>query len=105
MWFVFPQIAGLGSSPMAQHFAISSLAEARAYVDHPILGPRLRECCAALTELTTTDAVRVLGPVDALKLRSSMTLFDRAAPEDPVFARVLEQYYDGRRDEATIARL
>jgi uncharacterized protein (DUF1810 family) len=105
MWFVFPQVAGLGSSPTAQHYAISSLAEARAYVDHRVLGARLRECCAALTDLAVSDPVTVFGSTDALKLRSSMTLFDRAAPEEPVFARVLEQYYGGVPDQATIERL
>lgn len=105
MWFVFPQIAGLGSSPMAQHYAISSLEEARAYVDHPVLGPRLRECCAALLDLPESDPVRVLGHIDALKLRSSMTLFDRAAPEEPVFGQVLEKYYAGEPDDATLSRL
>jgi uncharacterized protein (DUF1810 family) len=105
MWYVFPQVAGLGSSPMAQKYAISSLAEARAYVAHPVLGPRLRECATSLTGLATTDPVVVLGSIDALKLRSCMTLFDRAAPEEPVFARVLDQYYDGSPDEATIERL
>jgi uncharacterized protein (DUF1810 family) len=105
MWYVFPQVAGLGSSPMAQKYAISSLAEARAYVAHPVLGPRLRECATSLIGLATIDPVEVLGSIDALKLRSSMTLFDRAAPEEPVFARVLDQYYDGSPDEATIERL
>ena len=105
MWFVFPQVAGLGSSPMAQHYAISSPAEARAYVDHPVLGRRLRECCIALLDLSSSDAIRVLGHIDALKLRSSMTLFDRAAPEEPVFRQVLEKYYDGEPDEATLSRL
>jgi uncharacterized protein (DUF1810 family) len=105
MWYVFPQVAGLGSSPMAQKYAISSLAEARAYVAHPVLGPRLRECATSLIGLATIDPVEVLGSIDALKLRSCMTLFDRAAPEEPVFARVLDQYYDGSPDEATIERL
>ena len=105
MWFVFPQVAGLGSSPMAQHYAISSLSEAKAYVDHPVLGRRLRECCAALLDLSTSDPVRVLGNVDALKLRSSMTLFDRAAPEEPVFGQVLGKYYAGEPDGDTLSRL
>ena len=105
IWFVFPQVAGLGSSPMAQHYAISSLAEAKAYVDHPVLGPRLRECCRALLELTASDPVPVLGHIDAMKLRSSMTLFDRAAPEEPVFAQVLAKYYGGEPDQATLSRL
>jgi uncharacterized protein (DUF1810 family) len=105
MWFVFPQIAGLGSSPMAQHYAISSLEEAKAYVDHPVLGPRLRDCCTALLDLPSSDPVQVLGHIDALKLRSSMTLFDRAAPDEPVFGRVLEKYYAGELDDATLSRL
>ena len=105
MWFVFPQIAGLGSSPMAQHYAISGLAEAQAYLAHPVLGRRLDECAQALLELDASDAERVLGPVDAQKLRSSMTLFAEAAPGDPVFWAVLEQYFDGVRDPGTTSRL
>ena len=104
-WCVFPQVAGLGSSPTAQHYAISSLEEARAYVGHPVLGPRLRECAAALLDLPSSDPVRVLGHIDAMKLRSSMTLFDRAAPEEPLFRQVLEKYYGGERDDATLSRL
>ena len=105
MWFVFPQVAGLGRSGTAQHYAVSGLAEARAYLAHPVLGPRLRECAAALTGLAERDPVTVFGPVDAQKLRSSMTLFARAAPAEPVFARVLEQYFGGEQDEATTSRL
>jgi uncharacterized protein (DUF1810 family) len=105
MWFVFPQVAGLGSSPMAQHYAIAGLAEARAYLAHPVLFRRLLECARTLTELDTTDPVAVLGPVDAQKLRSSMTLFAAAAPEEPVFRAVLDQYFDGAPDEATTSRL
>jgi uncharacterized protein (DUF1810 family) len=101
MWFVFPQVAGLGRSPTAQHFAIASLDEARAYLAHPVLGPRLRESCEALTGLETTDPVGVLGGIDAAKLRSSMTLFLRAAPDEPVFQRVLDQYFAGAPDDAT----
>jgi uncharacterized protein (DUF1810 family) len=101
MWFVFPQVAGLGRSPTAQHFAIASLDEARAYLEHPVLGPRLRESCEALTGLETTDPVGVLGGIDAAKLRSSMTLFLRAAPDEPVFQRVLDQYFAGAPDDAT----
>lgn len=108
MWFVFPQIAGLGRSGMAEHFAISGLDEARAYLDHPVLGPRLRECAGALTGLPDTDPLHVLGQVDAMKLRSSMTLFARAA-SDPdtrrLFHSVLEQYYAGEEDPATTTRL
>jgi len=105
MWFVLPQVAGLGSSPTARHYAIGSLAEARAYLTHPVLGPRLVSCASALADLVSTDADRVLGPVDAVKLRSSMTLFGRADPNEVVFARVLGQYFDGLEDEATLARL
>jgi uncharacterized protein (DUF1810 family) len=102
MWFVFPQLAGLGRSPTARHFAIASLEEARAYLAHPVLGPRLLESAQALAELpgdASPDAV--LGGIDALKLRSSMTLFARAAPGEPVFTRVLERYFGGVPDAAT----
>ena len=103
MWFVFPQIAGLGRSETARRYAIGSLAEARAYLAHPLLGPRLRESAQALCSLAPgREAAQVLGPVDALKLRSCMTLFELAAPEEPVFAAVLERYYRGERDTATL---
>ena len=105
MWFVFPQVAGLGHSGMAQRFAISGLEEARAYVAHPTLGRRLVESARALTDLDTADANRVLGPVDAQKLRSSMTLFAHAAPDEPVFREVLDHYFDGTEDDATTSRL
>ncbi len=105
MWFVFPQIAGLGRSPTAQHFAISGLPEASAYLAHPVLGTRLRECGRILTELTVTDPDKVFGPIDAMKLRSSMTLFALAAPDEPLFPAVLEQYFDGESDGATIGRV
>jgi uncharacterized protein (DUF1810 family) len=105
MWFVFPQVAGLGSSPMAQHYAISGLPEARAYLAHPVLGRRLVECARALTELAIPDPVQVFGPVDAQKLRSSMTLFAAAQPDEPVFRAVLERFFDGVPDEATTARI
>jgi uncharacterized protein (DUF1810 family) len=101
MWFVFPQIAGLGRSPMAQEFAISSLAEARAYLAHPALGPRLTECARILRDLEGRSAQEILGGIDAMKLRSSMTLFARAAPDDPLFADVLDKYFGGVSDEAT----
>jgi uncharacterized protein (DUF1810 family) len=105
MWFVFPQIAGLGRSGMAQRFAIQDLDEARAYLAHPTLGRRLVECATALTALDTTDPERVLGPVDAMKLRSSMTLFAHAAPDQPVFREVLDHWFDGTEDDATTSRL
>jgi uncharacterized protein (DUF1810 family) len=105
MWFVFPQIKGLGSSPMAEHYAITGLGEAEAYLAHPVLSRRLLECARALTELDLSDPERVLGPVDAQKLRSSMTLFAEVAPDEPVFAAVLDQYFDGARDPGTTSRL
>ena len=105
MWFIFPQVAGLGRSATSQHYAISGLPEAEAYLAHPVLGPRLRECAQVLTELSGADADEVLGSVDGQKLRSSMTLFARAAPDEPVFRRVLKQYFAGREDDATLRRL
>jgi uncharacterized protein (DUF1810 family) len=105
MWFVFPQIAGLGRSPTAQTYAIGSLAEARAYLEHPVLGPRLIECTRALAGLPSGDAGEVLGEIDALKLRSSMTLFAHAAPHEPLFRQVLERYFEGVPDAATELRL
>lgn len=101
MWFVFPQIAGLGSSPTAVRYAITSIGEARAYYAHALLGARLRESAAALLELGGSDPVAVLGAIDARKLQSSMTLFGRAEPEQPVFGAVLDKYYDGQEDQST----
>lgn len=105
MWFVFPQVAGLGRSPTAVRFAVAGLPEARAYVAHPVLGPRLLRCARVLTELPLTDAAQVLGPVDAQKLQSSMTLFARAAPGERVFQDVLEQYFAGVADDGTTSRM
>jgi uncharacterized protein (DUF1810 family) len=105
MWFVFPQLAGLGRSPMAQVYALSSLDEARAYLAHPVLGARLQECVAALLEHTDSTAEQVLGGIDALKLRSSMTLFARAAPDEPAFTAVLDAFYGGETDPRTDALL
>jgi uncharacterized protein (DUF1810 family) len=105
MWFVFPQIAGLGHSQMAQTYAIDSIDEARAYFEHPVLGRRLLECSEALLRQSGRTAREILGEVDAVKLRSSMTLFARAAPDEPVFRQVLDRYYDGNADEATERRL
>jgi len=105
MWFIFPQIAGLGLSAMSQRYAISSLAEARAYLAHPVLGPRLRECATVLADTRGLTAEQILGGIDAVKLRSSMTLFLRAAPVEPSFQAVLERFYDGRPDAATDAIL
>ena len=95
MWFVFPQIAGLGSSPTAQRYAIRSLDEARAYLAHPVLGPRLRECAQALLAVPGRSAHEILGHPDDLKLRSSMTLFARAAEDPALFEAVLDRFYDG----------
>jgi uncharacterized protein (DUF1810 family) len=101
MWFVFPQIAGLGSSPMSRKFAIGSLAEAQAYLRHPVLGPRLLECAGIVAQAQTPSAELILGYVDARKLHSSATLFMRAAPEAAVFQHVLDRFFDGRPDPAT----
>jgi uncharacterized protein (DUF1810 family) len=133
MWFVFPQVAGLGRSAMAREYAISSVAEARAYLAHPVLGPRLRECAGIVEATEGRPAEAIFGPVDAVKLRSSMTLFEAAheaeadeaepaeaapagadapagapAPGEPggnVFRAVLAKYFGGVADEATLARL
>jgi uncharacterized protein (DUF1810 family) len=107
MWFIFPQVAGLGLSETAQRYAIESVAEARAYLAHPVLGPRLRECARIVADTEGRSAERIFGPVDAMKLRSSMTLF-AAADEEPgesVFLAVLAKYFDGVADEATVTRL
>jgi uncharacterized protein (DUF1810 family)/predicted alpha/beta hydrolase family esterase len=101
MWFVFPQLDGLGRSPMAQAYAISSLAEAQAYLDHPVLGTRLRECARILTGLAGRTSIEIFGEIDSVKLRSSMTLFARADPAEPAFFEVLERYYGGAPDPAT----
>jgi len=102
MWFVFPQIAGLGRSATAQEYAISSLDEAHAYLRHPVLGPRLADSARVLTEVTGRSADQIFGGLDAQKLRSSMTLFLRAGPDGPAgFAQVLRRYFDGQPDPAT----
>jgi uncharacterized protein (DUF1810 family) len=101
MWFVFPQLAGLGRSPMSAKYAISSLEEARAYLAHPVLGGRLKECAGAVAALGGRDAGQIFGGIDARKLHSSMTLFQRAAPGEQVFRQVLEQYFQGLPDPAT----
>lgn len=103
MWFVFPQIAGLGGSPMAIRYAIASLAEARAYLDHPVLGPRLRECCEILEGLEGKSAEVIFGYPDVLKLRSSLTLFSRAAGQgNSMFDALLAKYYEGKSDPQTL---
>ena len=102
IWFIFPQLAGLGRSEVSLFYAIGSLDEARAYLDHPVLGPRLRECVGAILAVpsgVTADAI--FGSLDAMKVRSSMTLFHRAAPDEPLFVDVLERLYRGMADPST----
>jgi uncharacterized protein (DUF1810 family) len=101
IWYEFPQVAGLGSSSMTREFAISGLEEARAYLAHPVLRARIVELCEALLIHRGRDAETILGPVDARKVRSSMTLFLRADPAEPLFARVLDAFYDGEPDTHT----
>ena len=105
MWFIFPQITGLGSSPMAQRYAISSLQEAQAYLKHPVLGPRLRECTRLMLEVEGRSALEVLGSPDDMKFRSCLTLFARAAPEERVFQNALQKYFAGQEDPRTIEGL
>ena len=105
IWFIFPQIAGLGYSLQSQQFAITSLDEARAYLAHPMLGARLRECAGVVLATRGRTAEEIFGPTDAMKVRSCMTLFHRAAPDEAVFGQVLDHYYGGVVDEATDARL
>jgi uncharacterized protein (DUF1810 family) len=101
IWFIFPQVAGLGSSPISQRFAIASLDEARAYLAHAVLGARLRECAGIVLATRGRSAEEIFGSIDALKVRSCMTLFHRAAPDEPLFAQVLDRCYGGVADEAT----
>lgn len=105
MWFVFPQIAGLGMSGTSVRYAIPSLAAAGAYLAHPVLGPRLIDCTTLVLEHTGKSAEAIFGGIDAVKFRSSMTLFDAVPGCDPVFARALDAFYDGERDPATLARI
>ena len=106
MWFVFPQLKGLGRSSTALHYGIGSIDEARAYWRHPVLGVRLKQCCALLLALPAgRSALQVFGSIDAIKLRSCLTLFERAAPDEAVFGAALERFYGGERDAATLALL
>lgn len=105
MWFIFPQIAGLGRTEISRTYAVAGLPEARAYLAHPVLGPRLRACAEAMIGLRTADPVAVLGGTDAMKLRSSMTLFVHAAPDEAVFRDVLDRFYGGEEDPATIEKI
>jgi uncharacterized protein (DUF1810 family) len=105
MWFIFPQIAGLGYSPMSRKFAISSLAEAQAYLRHRVLGSRLTRCTQVLIGINGKSATEIFGSTDAMKLRSSMTLFMNAAPDDPIFREALAKYFHGSPDHSTLVRL
>ena len=106
MWFIFPQLAGLGHSATARRFALHSLGEARDYFDHPILGERLRQCTrAVLSDGTRPSALDIFGTPDDLKFHSSMTLFSRAAPHEPLFRRALVAFFAGVEDIETIKRL
>ncbi len=105
MWFIFPQIAGLGHSEMAQRYAISSRAEAKAYVEHPILGARLRECTQLLLDLSESNITQILGQPDDMKFRSCMTLFSTTTAENTLFGRALNKYFRGKRDDRTLELL
>ena len=105
MWFIFPQLQGLGSSPMAIRYAISSKQEAAAYLDHPILGPRLRHCAELVVNVEGHSIKQIFGQPDDLKFRSSMTLFANARPEDKIFNEALQKYFAGQPDQLTIDRL
>lgn len=102
MWYIFPQIAGLGQSSTARYYSIRDLEEAREYYAHPVLGQRLREISGVLLELRGSDPVAVFGGIDSMKLKSSMTLFAVAAPDDPLFQQVLDKYYAGEQDALTL---
>ena len=102
MWYIFPQIAGLGQSSTARYYSIRDLEEAREYYAHPVLGQRLREISGVLLELRGSDPVAVFGGIDSMKLKSSMTLFALAAPDDPLFQQVLDKYYGGEQDVLTL---
>jgi len=105
MWFVFPQYDGLGASPTSKTYAIKSVAEAQAYLQHPLLGPRLIECAEALAAVRDLSATEILGYPDDMKLRSSATLFAHVSPAGSVFTRLLDKYFDGQPDETTLRLL
>lgn len=102
MWYVFPQFTGLGSSPTSAHYAIKSVQEATAYLDHPVLGPRLLECAEAALQIEGRSALEIFGSPDDMKLRSCATLFASVSPEDSVFHRIIDKYFAGERDVRTI---
>ena len=105
MWFIFPQIAGLGQSPTSVFYAITSLDEAKAYLAHPVLGPRLRECSRLARDIMGRTTREIFGPVDETKFRSSMTLFKTAASDEPLFSECLGKYFGGNLDRSTLSRL
>jgi uncharacterized protein (DUF1810 family) len=105
MWFVFPQIAGLGQSPMSIRFAVASLDEAKAYLAHPVLGARLRECAQLTLDVEAKTARDIFGGIDEMKFRSSMTLFARAASDEDLSQRCIDKYFAGASDPATLAKL
>ena len=105
MWYIFPQLKGLGRSAMSEFYGISGMEEARAYLKDPVLGARLIEICNALLALEAKDIVQVMGRPDDKKLKSSMTLFEAAAPDEPVFGAVLDKFYGGERDSLTLEKL
>ena len=105
IWFIFPQIAGLGQSPTSQFYGVKSLDEAAAYLRHPILGGRLHESLKTLQMLEETSADRIFGDLDAMKFRSSLTLFAEAAPADPIIEAALDRWFGGRKDEKTLQLL
>jgi uncharacterized protein (DUF1810 family) len=105
IWFIFPQLAGLGRSDVSRFYAVESIDEARAYLDHPVLGPRLHECVSVVLATSGRTAEQIFGSLDAMKVRSSMTLFHRAAPDEPLFKQMLERFYGGLANEATDALL
>lgn len=105
IWFIFPQLVGLGRSPTAQRYAISSLAEAKAYLRHDVLGPRLHECARLVNHIHGHSIAQIFGSPDDLKVRSSMTLFARAADDNQDFVTLLDRYYDGKQDPLTLELL
>ena len=104
MWYIFPQIEGLGQSPMSRRYSIKSAPEAQAYLDHPVLGPRLRECAAVVNGTAGRSALEIFGSPDDMKLRSCATLF-ASVSDDAVFEQVLEKYFNGQHDQETLRRL
>jgi uncharacterized protein (DUF1810 family) len=105
MWFIFPQVRGLGSSPVSIEYAISSREEAEAYLQHRVLGPRLKECTRLVLDVEGRSAEEIFGSPDEMKFRSSMTLFAQFSPDDDIFARALQQYFGGAPDQLTLDRL